>query len=621
MQVSRKLIENVGELKKALNEISVYDFDVYTSMELYYKIANKLNEVIKELMRFEGLVSDEVIKQNEKLIYLLGEGLNTEVVKKINQMIADGTMDTIINHNVFNSLNNKIEDYKDELSSQIKDVVNTIENINIDVSNNSIVNCLMDGSDEVAKLQQIHDYIVAKGKGTIFIPNGTLTIKDTFNLNLSKVKIKGNGATILSDINDTTKYAIVTNGIANNPYDQNDIEIEGIALKCKYQGSSKGINLNGCSHTTLSKMKIEGFRVGINYGDNVYCINHYNVDILNSTVVAINVSDESKDTGERIYFNGCTIYNNELALRSVLSTSCVVMEGCSIDYNKSQFNVSAGKVFCNNCHFEQRGNEGATSFIINGNGTLVSIKGGWILYQGAEITIPYFVLNNASGKGGMFIDGAFINNLKTLNKKISDGVGRTIITNSRGYNIFDNTLYISDNENLLYDGSFEKTLIVDDIYILEDTTEITTKTLNGSNITLETSNDFRKIGNKSLKVKKKYGSGSKATFTVVVPILNNSFPYIKFSYLNPSSATGNISISYNYGKYNDYGKPISVYESIGAQTITLSSNQTEWNEVVSGSNFKRCPSWATHIVVNISLFEFSGLENSIYFDDFVVNTW
>ena len=104
MTVSKKLIENVEELRKALNEISVYDFDVYTSMELYYKIANKLNEVIKELMRFEGLVSDEVIKQNEKLIYLLGEGLNIEVIKKINQMVQDGTMDSIINHNVFKTL-------------------------------------------------------------------------------------------------------------------------------------------------------------------------------------------------------------------------------------------------------------------------------------------------------------------------------------------------------------------------------------------------------------------------------------------------------------------------------------------------------------------------------------
>lgn len=122
MTVSKKLIENVTELKKALNEISVYDLDVYTAIELYYKIANKLNEVIKELSRFEGVVSDEVIKQNEKLIYLLGEGLNIEVIKKINQMVADGTMDSIINHNVFNSLNNKIDEYKEELSSQIKEI-------------------------------------------------------------------------------------------------------------------------------------------------------------------------------------------------------------------------------------------------------------------------------------------------------------------------------------------------------------------------------------------------------------------------------------------------------------------------------------------------------------------
>ena len=121
MTVSKQLIENVEELRKALNEISVYDFDVYTSMELYYKIANKLNEVIKELMRFEGLVSDEVIKQNEKLIYLLGEGLYIEVVKKINQMVQDGTFDSIINHNLFNSLNKKIDDYKEELIEQIKE--------------------------------------------------------------------------------------------------------------------------------------------------------------------------------------------------------------------------------------------------------------------------------------------------------------------------------------------------------------------------------------------------------------------------------------------------------------------------------------------------------------------
>lgn len=137
MTLSKKLIENVECLKKSLNEISVYDLDVYTSMELYYKIAKKLNEVITELMRFEGLVSDEVVKQNEKLIYLLGEGLNIEVVKKINEMIADGTMDTIINHNVFTSLNNKIDEFKSDLDSQIKDKAN-ISDIKTEVVSNRV---------------------------------------------------------------------------------------------------------------------------------------------------------------------------------------------------------------------------------------------------------------------------------------------------------------------------------------------------------------------------------------------------------------------------------------------------------------------------------------------------
>lgn len=120
MTVSQKLIENVKELKKALNEISVYDLDVYTSMELYYEIANKLNEVIKELMRFEGVVSDEVIKQNETLIYLTGEGLNEEVVKKIDQMVKEGTFESIINHDIFNSLNLKIEEIRKDSQKLIR---------------------------------------------------------------------------------------------------------------------------------------------------------------------------------------------------------------------------------------------------------------------------------------------------------------------------------------------------------------------------------------------------------------------------------------------------------------------------------------------------------------------
>ena len=85
--VSSVLIENMKDLKISLNELTVHDLNVYSMIELYYKVAHKLNEVIKELSRFEGVLSDEVIKQNEKLIYLLGEGLESEVIKEVDVLI------------------------------------------------------------------------------------------------------------------------------------------------------------------------------------------------------------------------------------------------------------------------------------------------------------------------------------------------------------------------------------------------------------------------------------------------------------------------------------------------------------------------------------------------------
>lgn len=127
MSVSQQLIDNIEDLRKAVSEVSVYDFNVYTSMEQYYKIAKKLNEIIKELLRFEIVVSEEVVIQNDKLIYLLGEGLNHEVVEKINQMVSNGTFDTIINHNIFTNLGIKINELSSKNNVRFDDIEQDIK--------------------------------------------------------------------------------------------------------------------------------------------------------------------------------------------------------------------------------------------------------------------------------------------------------------------------------------------------------------------------------------------------------------------------------------------------------------------------------------------------------------
>ena len=350
MQVSKKLIENVGELKKALNEISVYDLDVYTSMELYYKIANKLNEVIKELSRFEGLVSDEVIKQNEKLIYLLGEGLNTEVVKKINQMVADGTMDTIINHNVFNSLNNKIEDYKEELSSQIKDNINYLNGLAIDVK---FLGAKGDGNtlDTIAIKKAIN--LLNTRCNTLLFNNGTFLIDDVLlfeGLNEVNIIFKNAKIETVNDFNVSgTNDGLFT---FNNC---NTVNIEGLKINnfTTTNQQSFAIKLNTIEDVYINNIKIKNERACFNGNIGNLIQGEYvkNIKILNSSFIDNpnwhGIGFVGAKCGDRIFIDNC--YFEDLAAYAMdihsniesIVTNCLIKNChgiCKNQYGSLKFN-------------------------------------------------------------------------------------------------------------------------------------------------------------------------------------------------------------------------------------------------------------------------------------------
>ena len=170
-EVNPKLIDNINELKTAINEISVYDLNTYTAIELYYRIANKLNEVIQELLRYEIVVSEQVVEQNQCLQYLLNEGLTEEVIKKINSMVEDGTMDTIINHNVFNSLNNRIEGLENLINKVVS--IRQFPKLETDV-------------DDTERFQRAINYILSSNRGyKLLLDSETYTIDGTIKINPS----------------------------------------------------------------------------------------------------------------------------------------------------------------------------------------------------------------------------------------------------------------------------------------------------------------------------------------------------------------------------------------------------------------------------------------------------
>ena len=78
---------------------SVYDFNDYTLNELICKLAQKMDEVITQ--------SNESFNY---LDWLKEQGLPDELIKIMLEWKEDGTLETLINQNVFNALNNKIDD-------------------------------------------------------------------------------------------------------------------------------------------------------------------------------------------------------------------------------------------------------------------------------------------------------------------------------------------------------------------------------------------------------------------------------------------------------------------------------------------------------------------------------
>ena len=110
------------------------DFDSLTNYEMICKLTGYLNEVIKS----QNLVEEDMKNLFEAYTklqtfvntYFDNLDVQKEIDTKLDEMVTDGTLDRIINTNIFNDLNNKV-------NKNISDI-NT-NNQNINSLNNSIV--------------------------------------------------------------------------------------------------------------------------------------------------------------------------------------------------------------------------------------------------------------------------------------------------------------------------------------------------------------------------------------------------------------------------------------------------------------------------------------------------
>ena len=107
----------------------IYDSSkALTETEIIMKVLEKINLVILNFNNLETQTLNNMKKLEKQIDYYLDTGLKVEVTKKIDEMVKDGTFETMINENLLYDINNQISDIKEEIKT-LKEKIATNDNI------------------------------------------------------------------------------------------------------------------------------------------------------------------------------------------------------------------------------------------------------------------------------------------------------------------------------------------------------------------------------------------------------------------------------------------------------------------------------------------------------------
>ena len=264
---------------------SVYHFNDYTLNELICKLAQKMDEVITQ--------------SNESYSYLdwlKSQGLSDEVIKIMLDWKENGTLETLINQNIFNALNNTINEIKtqldtkaniNEINNQLETKVNKNEIYLNDYNNTDIVNIKSalelansNGKNIIfdTRTYTVDEDIILNGvncdfrNGVINLNGNSLILEnDSSLINCNVINggvILRNGKNRIANITIKNFTTALTLDVGNYESFINNIRLENE----KNNANTIGIFVN-CSDTTVSKVYGYGANTGIKIasgGDNYF---------------------------------------------------------------------------------------------------------------------------------------------------------------------------------------------------------------------------------------------------------------------------------------------------------------------------------------------------------------
>jgi hypothetical protein len=86
-------------------------------------LVQKVNKVIVYLNQIGEITNDVVDQWNTVMEWVTGDGIGDTINLRLDAMVTDGTLDTIINQAIFSDLNQQITDLTKDLTDGLADVL------------------------------------------------------------------------------------------------------------------------------------------------------------------------------------------------------------------------------------------------------------------------------------------------------------------------------------------------------------------------------------------------------------------------------------------------------------------------------------------------------------------
>lgn len=388
---------------------SVYPYNGYTINEVLCQFFDAINKGIV-------VINDYTKWVDELLNWIKAEGLESEVVQAINKIIENGTLENIINNEIFYDLQNKIDSTTDDIEKGLRPL-NVVLKDRINVE-----------SDDTARLQRtINDM---KNGQALCLPVG-LVVSNTIVVNSKNVKIYSETPAEINNINYSNIKFTGEGVLFANGNTTNQVTFENLVLL------GDGVHDQNCFELYVHKSNINNCTISNFKG--------YGIHFVNKNFTKWTGENKIKDCF--IHYCGVGVkITKDIENNSVYDSYLkdTIIHSCKkwVDADKMNGWRISG------CHFYSSTPQTESRFIIRDTAEVV-IRNNYIEIGSQEDNLFDLYVNNS--KGGIFIshNELFFSNPTPITKQ---QVVFNIINNSACKNIVltNNMLYTNATQENIY---------------------------------------------------------------------------------------------------------------------------------------------------------------------------